>query len=178
MKSGFYFFAVLVCCAAALSCRSDPETAPAESGPAVVVVAPESPRENRPDDAAFSSLPPEARQYLERLARAFAAGEEAFLLAQGEPQFEAEMRPRYDKETYLALLYRAGPYAENFPRQDGPPSRLIVSAISQIQYLAWEENGPLLEITARLIGADGAITPCRIMLVWRLREPKIEGLFL
>ena len=126
----------------------------------------------------FGKLPAEARAYLERLAKAFAAGDEAFLLAQGEPQFESEVRPRHDAESYLALLYRLGAYAAETPRFEGQRPRLNPGSVRRIQYLSWEEKGPLLEIQARLIGKDGAANPCLIMLVWRLREPKIEGLFL
>jgi hypothetical protein len=152
--------------------------AAAEEVPAVLSPAATAPAENRLKDPVFRNLPAEARSYLERLSRAFSARDEAFLLDQGEPQFEAENRTRFDKETYLALLYRIGAYAADSPRMSQEPSRLVLAGVSRIEYLAWEEKGPLLEIKARLIGADGKATPCLIMLVWKLREPKIEGLFL
>ncbi|MDR2480560.1 MAG: hypothetical protein LBD48_14780 [Treponema sp.] len=133
----------------------------------------------RLDDPVFSDLPTEARNYLERLARAFASRDTAFLLAQGEAQFEADVRPHYDNESYLALLYRTGAYAAETPRsaQDGK-QKLEINRISGIQYLSWKANGPLLEIKARLTGPGGTDIPCLLMLVWRLQEPKIEGLFL
>jgi hypothetical protein len=166
------------------SCAQSPGTVQNAGVPAAAVAGspaaavPALPQENRLREPAFSKLPAEARDYLERLAQAFSNHEEPFLLAQGEPQFEAENRPRYDDETYLALLYRVGVYAGDSPRMNKEIPRLAPANISHIQYLSWEENGPLLEIKARLVGNDGAITPCLIMLVWRLREPKIEGLFL
>jgi hypothetical protein len=123
-------------------------------------------------------LPLEAREYLERLARAFSERDAAFLLAQGEGQFEREVRPRHDDATYLALLYRIGVFATDSPRTDMEAPRLVPATVSHIQYLSWEESGPLLEIKARLVGTSGELTPCLIMLVWRLREPRIEGLFL
>jgi hypothetical protein len=127
---------------------------------------------------AFGGLPDEAKVYLKRLAKAFGEGDTAFLLAQGESQFESEFRPRHDAESYLALLYRLGAYAAESPRFEGQRPRLNPGEVRQIRYLLWEEKGPLLAIQARLINKDGTASPCLIMLVWRLREPKIEGLFL
>lgn len=161
------------------SCAQSPRAAdsavPALPPAAAAPAAP--PVEDRLNSPAFRTLPAEARSYLERLSRAFSARDEAFLLAQGEAQFEAEVRPRYDKEAYLALLYRTGSYAAESPRASAEVPRLVPSGLSHIQYLSWEENGPLLEIAARLVGKNGASTPCLIMLAWRLREPKIQGLF-
>jgi hypothetical protein len=177
---GAVFCAAL--CATALLAACVHTSGTAESVPPARVAAGSPaaipPAENLLDSPAFKTLPPEALSYLERLARAFSSQDEAFLLAQGESQFEAENRSRYDAASYLALLYRTGAYAAESPRLDGPPPRLETAGVSHIQYLSWVANGPLLEIPARLVGKDGAVTPCRIMLVWRLREPKIEGLFL
>jgi hypothetical protein len=179
MKTAIYWFAALIafCGIVTFSCASaPPET---ENAAIRVYSAPEAPSGGNGLNAqAFKTLPAEARAYLERLARAFGSQDEAFLLAQGEEQFEAEMRPRYDKEAYLALLYRIGVYAEDSPRAGVMLPLLNPSKVKRIDYLSWEDSGPLLEIKARLIGADGKTTPCLIMLVWRLREPKIEGLFL
>ena len=154
-------------------------TAPAGSS-ARTPSAPRAPAvSTRLDDPVFSGLPAEARNYLERLARAFASRDEAFLLAQGEAQFEADVRPHYDNESYLALLYRAGTYAAETPRTDRDgKQKLELNRVNGIQYLSWKANGPLLEIKAQLTGSGGTVIPCLIMLVWRLREPKIEGLFL
>ena len=179
------FIAVLVA-ALVLSCAQSPKVAesavPAISSVPAPATAPAldgiTPPENRLNGPAFKNIPGEAREYLERLSRAFISQDEAFLLAQGEPQFESETRPRHDNETYLALLYRTGVYAAESPRLSGQPPRLAPATVSHIQYLSWEENGPLPEIKAQLVGKDGKTTPSLIMLVWRLREPKIEGLFL
>jgi hypothetical protein len=177
--------AALVFAGLLASCAQSPRTVPDGGVPtegagldSAAVRAPAQVPENRLNEPAFSKLPAEAREYLERLARAFRSQEESFLLSQGEPLFEAENRPRYDDETYLALLYRTGVYAADSPRMSKDIPRLAPANVSHIQYLSWEENGPLLEIKAQLVGKDGTITPCLIMLVWRLREPKIEGLFL
>jgi hypothetical protein len=129
------------------------------------------------DSASFQGMPPEARAYLELLARAFIDQDENFLLAQGEAQFEAEVKPGCDSETYLALLYHAGAYAAESPRAGIPLPRLKPADIHHIEYTHWKENGPMLEIQGRLITRAGNSVPCKIMLVWRLREPKILGRF-
>jgi hypothetical protein len=130
------------------------------------------------ETAAFDGLPPEARSYLKTLAEAFGGQKRPFLLAQGEAQFEKEVKPHYDEETYLALLYRIGPLSAE---EGGPGSntlpRLSPRDIVGIEYGSWEEEGPLLEIRARLISASAPPVPCRIMLIWRLRDPKIQGLY-
>ncbi|MDR1057988.1 MAG: hypothetical protein LBL43_00420 [Treponema sp.] len=126
---------------------------------------------------AFTGLPPEAKSYLELLSGAFRRQDGDFLLAQGETQFERELRPRFDEASYLALLYRCGAYAEEGPiRRPGTP-RLFPGEIRRIEYLGWEERGPLLEIRGRLVTQGGDAVPCVIMLIWRLREPKIQGLY-
>jgi hypothetical protein len=125
----------------------------------------------------WEGLPPGVRAYLTELAEAFARQDASFLLAQGEAQFEAEVRPRYDEGDYLALLYRAGPYGEDSPRSAAERIRLEVREISGVEYTGWEERGPLLEIRGRLIRRGGPPVPCVIMLVWKLWEPKILGIF-
>ncbi|MDR1252140.1 MAG: hypothetical protein LBK62_08220 [Treponema sp.] len=185
MLAAIFFItaAALLMAALMLSCAQSPRAVesavPAASiSPAEPPAATATPPENMLNGPAFKNIPGEAKDYLERLSRAFLFQDESFLLAQGESQFEAEIRPRYDKEIYLALLYRIGVYAADSPRVGGQPLRLTPAAIRHIQYLSWKENGPLLEIKARLIDKNGTTTPCLIMLIWRLREPKIEGLFL
>ena len=54
----------------------------------------------------FRALPPEAWDYLETLAKAFREKDKAFLISQGEAQYEKELRFTLDEEIYLALLYR------------------------------------------------------------------------
>ncbi|MDR3145814.1 MAG: hypothetical protein LBU21_06020, partial [Treponema sp.] len=118
------------------------------------------------------------------LSKAFRNGNRDFLLSQGEAQFEAEVRPFYDEETYLALLYRVGPYGQESPRTDTESPRtdtesprLDPEEILRLEYADWEEAGPLLELRCRLVRRRGPPLPCRIMLAWRLREPKILGRF-
>jgi hypothetical protein len=114
---------------------------------------------------------------LETLARAFRGGDRAFLLSQGEAFFEAEVRPAYDEASYLALLYRIGPYGEDNFRAESNVPRLFPEEIDHIEYAGWEEQGPLLEIRGRLIRKAGPPLPCLILLVWKLPEPKIQGRF-
>jgi hypothetical protein len=132
---------------------------------------------------------------LETLAGAFRSRDRDFLLSQGEAAFEAEVRPAYDEESYLALLYRIGPYGDDSSygdhgsyRDDGsygddgswadPKAvRLFPEEIDRIEYGDWEERGPLLEIRGRLIRRGEPPLPCLVMLIWKLREPKIQGRF-
>ncbi|MDR2403904.1 MAG: hypothetical protein LBD78_07730 [Spirochaetaceae bacterium] len=137
---------------------------------------------NKPEQAPFTELPPrslpaDTRAYLEALSAAFRNGDRNFLLSQGEAQFEAEVRSFYDEETYLALLYRIGPYGQESPRTDTETPRLNPEEILRIEYADWGEQGPLLELHCRLIRRRGPPLPCLIMLVWRLPEPKILGRF-
>ncbi|MDR0400901.1 MAG: hypothetical protein LBH51_08160 [Treponema sp.] len=126
----------------------------------------------------WEDLPPEPRAYLRELAGAFSRQDAAFLLAQGESQFEAEIRPRYDEEEYLALLYRAGSYGQDKPYDEEDAPRLDVLEISGLEYTGWEERGPLLEVRGRLVRQGGRPpVPCVIMLLWKLWEPKILGRF-
>ncbi|MDR2177243.1 MAG: hypothetical protein LBP20_04270 [Treponema sp.] len=123
---------------------------------------------------AWENMAPEAQAYLAELARAFARRDTGFLLAQGEAQFEAEVRPRYDEANYLAMLYRVGSYGE-----ENPPAgtdRLKPEDIRGIEYTGWEERGPMLWVRGRLITA-GAKIPCVIFFNPRLRTPKILGAY-
>ncbi|MDR2160157.1 MAG: hypothetical protein LBP23_08855 [Treponema sp.] len=133
-------------------------------------------RDDRLDTRDFDGLPPEARTYLEDLSRAFRSQDAEFLLGQGERQFEAEVKPLYDDESYLALLYRAGSWGTDTPPAETEFPRLFPGEIRRIEYSSWEERGPALEIRGRLVTRTGAI-PCAIMLIWRLREPKIQGIY-
>jgi hypothetical protein len=158
-----------------------PETAAPEAAP------PPPPRTESPapvDDGGYSArpplgLPPEAGEYLEALARAFSGADRDFLLAQGESQFEAENRGRYDEESYLALLYRLGPLSmdgASVQAGAGIP-QLDPARIRRIEFAGWEEQGPVLIIHARLITRAGEAIPCQLTLLWRLREPKILGVY-
>jgi hypothetical protein len=131
---------------------------------------------DRLDTQDFAGLPPEAKSYLRILSRAFRDQDAGFLLSQGESRFEAEVKPHYDDESYLALLYRAGSYGSEAPREEISRPRLSPEEISHIEYSSWEERGPLLEIRGRIITRAETV-PCVIMLIWRLTEPKIQGLY-
>jgi hypothetical protein len=137
--------------------------------------ADQGPPAERLDSPAFIRLPPEARSYLGDLAQAFRSQDTAFLLAQGEPQYEAALRHRYDEYNYLALLYRFGPLAREYPDDRDDIPQLDPREIRGIEYVSWEETGPLLEIRGRLITKAGSAVPCVIMFNPRLKEPKILG---
>jgi hypothetical protein len=131
---------------------------------------------DRLDARDFDGLPPEAKVYLGTLSRAFRDQDAEFLLSQGERQFEAEVKPLYDDESYLALLYRTGSWGTDAPWMEEELPRLSPGEIRRIEYLGWEERGAVLEIRGRLVTRTGAI-PCVIMLIWRLQEPKIQGFY-
>ena len=138
------------------------------------------PAENLPSgnglgSSRFRDLPPEAKEYLETLAGAFRKRDKGFLISQGEAQYERELRSRYDEGTYLALLYRIGPYSEDMEWKSPAPVQLDTSTVQAIEYSGWEEKGPMLEIKGRLYFVNSVHLPCAIMLVWRLPEPRILG---
>jgi hypothetical protein len=132
--------------------------------------------DDRLDTEEFAGLPPEAKAYLQDLSRAFRGQDKNFLLSQGESRFEAEVKSQYDDESYLALLYRTGPYGSDAPWAEPSRPRLAPEEVTYIEYSGWEERGPVLEIRGRLITPAEAV-PCVIMLVWRLADPKIQGLY-
>ena len=152
-----------------------PVTASPQAAKKVPIPAESLPSGDGLDAPQFSSLPPEARDYLTVLAEAFRRQDKEFLISQGEAQYEQDLRSLYDEETYLALLYRAGPYSEDSEWKSAALARLEYTQVKAIEYLAWEERGPILDIKGRLYFQDGSSQPCGIMLVWRLPEPKILG---
>jgi hypothetical protein len=129
------------------------------------------------DSPAFRDLPPEAAEYLKTLALAFTKQDRDFLVSQGETSYEADNRSRYDDETYLAMLYRVGPYQEDSPFREITLPRLAYAEIREIRYTAWEESGLFIKAEAHLIPYKGEALPCEIMLLWRLKEPKILGIY-
>jgi hypothetical protein len=169
-------FTILSACAGNPVPGEIPASAPArETAPTGAARAADDRPDDRLDTRDFEGLPPEARAYLRDLSRAFRDQDREFLLRQGEGRFEAEVRPFYDDESYLALLYRAGSWGTDAPRVEAEFPRLFPGEIRYIEYSGWEERGPVLEIRGRLVTRTGAI-PCVIMLIWRLVEPKIQGL--
>jgi hypothetical protein len=156
-----------------------PETAVPEAAPPPPAESPPADEDGGYSPKPSPGLPPEAGAYLESLSRAFSTADRDFLLAQGESQFEAENRGRYDEESYLALLYRVGPFSRDSPSAPagtGIP-RLDPAKIRRIEFADWEERGPALIIDARLITRTSEAIPCRLVLLWRLREPKILGVY-
>jgi hypothetical protein len=128
------------------------------------------------DREAFRKLGPEARSCLEALSRAFASQDREYLLSQGEENYEAAVKPYYDEGSYLAMLYRIGTYAVDSPWDSGRQPRLEPGEILGIEYLDWEEQGPMLVIRGRLTTKTETL-PCKIVLGWRLRTPKILGVY-
>jgi hypothetical protein len=163
----------LLACLLAASCaglKREPANAPPEAP-----LQPPVPKTERPSGPVLRGLPAEAQRYLDELARAFAAQDTAFLIAQGERQYEEELRPQWDEESYLAMLYRCGDWVQEQSRNQIP--RLDPREIRNIEFLDWKEQGPLLEIQGRLITTSGADIPCSIVFNPRLKEPKILGLY-
>jgi hypothetical protein len=150
------------------------KTPPEEKIPAVPAAGGGVP-DNGLDREAFRRLGPETRNCLEALSRAFASQDREYLLSQGEENYEAEVKPYYDEDSYLAMLYRAGAYAADSPWDSGRPL-LKPEEIRGIEYLDWEEQGPMLVIRGRLLGKAGNL-PCKIVLAWRLMAPKILGVY-
>jgi hypothetical protein len=128
------------------------------------------------DKTAFRKLSPETLAYLAALSRAFSSQDREYLLAQGEADYEAAVKPYYDEGSYLAMLYRSGDYAVDKPGESNRRPVLDPGEIRGIEYLDWEEQGPMLVIRGRLNGRTGTL-PCKIVLAWRLREPKILGVY-
>jgi hypothetical protein len=124
--------------------------------------------------ARFAALPAPVRLYLKELSRAWRTGDEAFLLAQGEDGYAESMRPRVRTSRYLALLYQAGPYTDSADWEYGVYD-IVPDAIAGIQFLDYEEQGPVLVISARLLHKNGIFIPCTIHLLWRLLDIKIIG---
>jgi hypothetical protein len=126
------------------------------------------------EKAAFQRLPAETYAYLQSIAAAFQRHDEQFLLDQGEASFTdwaAANLP--DAPATLARLFRIGPYAEDYAVAQSAPC-LVVSDVRGITYLDWEEWGPLIEVHARII-TDRETFPARLLVIWRLEHPKIQG---
>lgn len=133
-------------------------------------------RESGLDQGIFSSLSTETRDYLGSLARAFKKQDGEYLLNQGEERYAQRMRNRYSEEEYLALLFRVGPYAKESPFDPETTVRLDVHSVMSIRFTGWEDRGPVLEIRGILKKKDRTELPCRILVLWKLRSPKILGM--
>ena len=125
----------------------------------------------------FRNLPSEAMDYLRILSQAFRNKDREFLVSQGETQYEIELRSRLEEDVYMALLYRIGPLGGDSAWTSPVLPRLNPAEVRSIEFTGWEEAGPMLNISARLHMEDGSRLPSEIILVWRLIEPKILGLW-
>jgi hypothetical protein len=152
------------------------KTPPEEKSPVLPAAGGSGPVPNGLEKEVFRKLGPETRSRLEALSRAFAGQDREYLLSQGEESYEAAVKPYYDEESYLAMLYRVGAYALDRPWDSGRRPLLEPEEIRGIEYLDWEEQGPMLVIRGRLIAKTETL-PCKIVLAWRLRTPKILGLY-
>ncbi|MDR2305178.1 MAG: hypothetical protein LBE10_11410 [Treponema sp.] len=128
------------------------------------------------DSAAFAGCPPEALAYLKLLSRAFGNEDKTFLLAQGEPQYERDLRPGMDETEYFNLLYRIGPLAMEDLQETRLQKYLKAEDAGYISFKGWSEKGPMIEVDAQIHGPEGPL-PCRIILAWRLVDIKIVGLY-
>jgi hypothetical protein len=132
----------------------------------------EHPRENT---ALFKGLPSGTRSYLLKLQRAFAAHDAAFLLAQGEGEYEKAVRNLVNEEQYLAMLYRAGRYADDAAWE--APHKLYLNRVAYIDYTEWREQGPALEIDGKIYMDKDRPVIFSMKVLWRLNEPKILGIY-
>jgi hypothetical protein len=133
-------------------------------------------RESGLDQGIFSNLSTDTRDYLVSLARAFKEEDRNYLIHQGEEQYAHRIQGRYSEEEYLALLFRVGPYSKESPFGPETTVRLDVHTVMGLRFTGWEDRGPVLEFRGTLKKKDGTELPCRILVLWKLREPKILGM--
>ena len=152
-----------------------PAATPSQEEEKIPVSFQQLPSGNGLDSPSFRNLPPEAYEYLEALAEAFLNKDREFLISQGESQYEEELRFLLDEDAYLALLYRCGSHSEDSEWGSPALPLMNINVIRAIEYTEWEENGPMLDIKGRLHLEKSDTLPCRIVLVWRLPEPRILG---
>jgi hypothetical protein len=130
---------------------------------------------SREDDVLFRELPAGIRAYLRKLEAAFAAHDAAFLLAQGEGEYEMAARNRVNCGEYLAMLYRAGRYADDAVWE--APSEIDSDKIACIKYTAWREQGPVLGVDGKIYPDEGRPILFSMKVLWRLNEPKLLGVY-
>ncbi|MDR2659750.1 MAG: hypothetical protein LBC27_07165 [Spirochaetaceae bacterium] len=129
----------------------------------------------REDLELLGALPDYVSEYLLGISAAFAAHDSVFLLAQGEAGYEKDVRPFVNDDEYLALLYRAGAYAED--AEWSSPFSVDIDNVSFIDYTDWREHGPVLEIDGIMQMKKGPPLSFSIILLWRLPQPKILGIY-
>ncbi len=125
---------------------------------------------------AFSTMDPLTLNYLERFAKAVSTGDTDFLLSQGESWYEERLRPNLDDSSYLAYLYRIGPFSKDSPAGSGSIPRILPSEIRSVRFRAWNTNGPVLELGGTFGLADGKELPFIMDLLWKLDPPRIIGM--
>ncbi|GHV83049.1 hypothetical protein AGMMS50212_03890 [Spirochaetia bacterium] len=128
------------------------------------------------DSIKISDLPKEVREYLVTVSAAFKKPDIDFLISQGEENYEKELRGRMVEEQYLALLYRAGPYSKDSPWKI-PPFMLDPQKVKSVEWINAYERGPVYEIEGKVQMKDGKNDPCRLVLLWKLKNPKIVGAY-
>jgi hypothetical protein len=137
---------------------------------------PERAADNGLASAGFSTMDPFARTYLEHIAEAVNSGDSGFLLSQGESWYEKRMKPNLDDPTYLAFLYRLGPFSKESPADSGTIPRVSPSDIRSVRFTAWNHLGPILEVRGTFRLADGEALPFTMDVLWKLDPPRILGL--
>ncbi|MDR3356214.1 MAG: hypothetical protein LBO04_03395 [Spirochaetaceae bacterium] len=127
------------------------------------------------EKALFKELPSGIRAYLLKLSAAFAGHDAAFLIAQGEDGYEKAVRNSVYDDEYLAMLYRAGIYADDALWQS--PEELDLDHVVYIDYTAWREQGPVLGVDGNIYMDGGRLINFSMKVLWRLDEPKILGVY-
>ena len=129
------------------------------------------------ETAVFRRLPAEVTGYLADIAAAFSRRDKPFLLSQGEAAFTAWSAAALESDDeILGHLFRTGSLAEDEPAaspHDEP--RLAVHNVQGITYLGWAERGPFIEVRAHIVITGGGTIPARLLVIWKLAEPKLQG---
>ncbi|GMO37399.1 MAG: hypothetical protein Ta2F_13630 [Termitinemataceae bacterium] len=159
-------FCICLCAAVLNSCKTVQIT---DNTPLTEEIKPAS-------SLAFSALPPEIQKYLNGLRTAFKEHNNDYLNKQGELFYEMDVKPKFTTAQYIAMLYRIGPYAKDSTWQI-PAFFLDLNKVRSLEWIDFSEQGPVLNVNAKLILYSGDPLPCRIMLMWRLKEPKVIGTY-
>jgi len=141
-----------------------------------VKVIPEHTADNGLASAAFSTMDPYALDYLERIAEAVHTGDSRFLLSQGESWYEKRLKPNLDESSYLAYLYRIGPFSKESPADPDSIPHVSPSDIRSVRFTSWNTLGPILEIRGTFRFVDGKALPFTMNVLWKLDPPRILGL--
>jgi hypothetical protein len=115
------------------------------------------------------------RRYLENLVAAVRRGDGAYLAAQAEPNYAQRLASAWDRPSYLALLYRVGPYAADAPDAPDKPPRIDPLDLVDLKLDGFESYGPVIELSGRFVLRSGREIPCRITLLYRLDPPRVIG---